>query len=210
VSTHRVLFATVCLAACASSGREPDPQAARPAPAPALAVTPLAGQKIPVLPVSYLTAEAPVDEGLPVDRTARLHWADSLLGDALLARGPEIDWVLAPELRRVAARAPNTVVDPDRMGQSILRAQQLERTPDPLRAYLRALAAITNARMVMVPAAIRFERDPATGTVRAELVLVLVDTRNGAVAWRSHPSATGDSPAAALRATIARVFPDFN
>lgn len=206
----RVLLATVACAACASSGSDPAPEAPRPAPAPALSVAPLAGQKIPVLPVTYLVADPPVDEGLPVDRAARLQWADSLLGEALVARGPEVDWVLPPELRRVAARAPNLVTDPDRMGHSILRAEKLERTPDPLRAYLRALAAVTNARVVMAPAAVRFEPDAATGGVRADVVLVLVDTRNGAVVWRSHPSATAATPAAAFAATIARILPDFD
>jgi len=210
VPSHRILFALLASVACASSGGDPAAETPRPAPAPALSVAPLAGQKIPVLPVTYLIADAPVDEGLPVDRAARLTWADSLLGDALMARGPEVEWVLPPELRRVAARAPNLVTDPDRMGHSILRAERLERTPDPLRAYLRALAAVTNARVVMAPAAVRFEPDPVGGGVRADVVLVLVDTRNGAVVWRSHPTATGATPAAAFAASIARVLPDFD
>ena len=112
--------------------------------APALAVQPLAGQKVPVLPVTFLTADAPIDELLPGGRAAQL----------------------------------------------------------------ASLTAMTNSRMVMIPAAVRFASD-STGRVRAEVAFVLADTRNGGVAWRSTPSATGTTPARALEAVIARILPDF-
>jgi hypothetical protein len=176
--------------------------------APALAVQPLAGQKVPVLPVTFLTADAPIDEQLPGGRAAQLAWADSILGEALQMRGPEVEWLLPPELRRVARRAPATVTDPDRMGQAMMRSERIERVPDPLRSYLRGLSAMTNSRMVMIPAAVRLAPD-STGGVRAEVAFVLADTRNGGVAWRSTPSATGSTPARALEAVIARILPDF-
>lgn len=194
--------------ACASSNPAPHAEPSRPAPSPALLVTPLAGQRIPVLPLTFLVAEAPADEFLPPDRVARLAWADSLIGTMLLEHGPEVEWVLPPELRRIAARAPNMVTDPDRMGQAIMRSPGLEIVPDPLRSYLRALAAMSNARVVMIPAALRFM--PDSGGIRAELVMVMADTRNGRVIWRSHPSVVGDSPTAALRASIAHVLPDLD
>ena len=176
--------------------------------APALAVAPLAGQPIPVLPLSYLSADPPVDELLPPGREAQLAWADSIIGEMLMRRGPEVDWVLPEALRAVARRAPATVTDPDRMGQAVMRASQVDRTPDPLRSYLRALSAMTNSRTVMIPAAVRFSTD-STGGVRAETVLVVVDTRNGGVMWRSRPVATASTAAAALAATIAHILPDF-
>lgn len=176
--------------------------------APALAVQPLAGQKVPVLPVTFLTADAPIDELLPGGRVAQLAWADSILGEALQMRGPEVEWLLPPELRRVARRAPATVTDPDRMGQAMMRSDRIDRVPDPLRSYLRGLSAMTNSRMVMIPAAVRFAPDSAGG-VRAEVAFVLADTRNGGVAWRSTPSATAATPARALEAVIARILPDF-
>jgi hypothetical protein len=176
--------------------------------APALAVAPLAGQPIPVLPLSYLTASSPVDEQLPAGREAQLAWADSIIGAMLVGRGPEVDWVLPEALRAVARRAPATVTDPDRMGHAVMRASGLDRTPDPLRSYLRALSAMTNSRTVMIPAAVRFSSD-STGGIRAETVLVVVDTRNGGVIWRSHPVATASTAAAALAATIAHILPDF-
>jgi hypothetical protein len=176
--------------------------------APALAVAPLAGQPIPVLPLSYLSADTAVEELLPAGREAQLAWADSIIGEMLSRRGPEVEWVLPEALRAVARRAPATVTDPDRMGQAVMRSSQVDRTPDPLRSYLRALSAMTNSRTVMIPAAVRFTSD-STGGVRAETMLVMVDTRNGGVLWRSRPVATAPTAAAALAATIAHILPDF-
>lgn len=176
--------------------------------APALAVAGLAGQPIPVLPLTYLSAESPVDEFLPGSRLEQLAWADSILGEALLARGPEVDWVLPEALRAVARRAPATLTHPDRMGQAVMRASGIDQVPDPLRSYLRALSAMTNSRTVMIPAAVRFSPDSAGG-VRAEVVLVLADTRSGSVLWRSTPAMTRQTAAAALAATIDHILPDF-
>lgn len=203
----------ILLAACSTAATPavaPLPAQEKPAPAPALSVAPLAGQRIPLVPVSYLIVESPVDSFLAADRTARLRWADTLIGDILVMRGPEVEWVLPPELRRVAQRAPATVTDPDRMGQSIMRSSSLDKVPDPLRGYLRGLTAMTNGRLVMIPAAIRFSADSATGGVRAEAVLVLADTRNGAVVWRSSPVGVATTAAAALEIAIAHILPDFD
>lgn len=191
----------VLLAACASA------QQPKPAPAPALLLSPLAGQPIPVLPASYLIADEAVDTMLLGDLRGRLAWADSLIGDVLQGRGPEVTWVLPAELRRVARRAPGTVTDPDRMGQAVLRADGLKRIPDPLFSQLRSLAAMTNARQVMVPAAIRFAA--VEGGIRAEVVLVLADARSGTLLWRSTPVAIAATPRAALSAAIAHILPDF-
>ena len=90
-----------------------------------------------------------------------------------------------------------------------MRAQGIDVVPDPLRAYLRSLTAMTNSRMVMIPAAVRFTVDSAGG-VRAETVLVLTDSRNGAVLWRSQPVATGATAREAFRDTIRHILPDFN
>lgn len=195
------------LTACAA-GSVPPATAQREA-APALAVAPLAGQRVPVLPVTLVSVDDALEDQLPVDRATRLAWADSLLGDELLARGPEVTWVLAPELRAAARRAPATVTDPDRMGQALMRSPELKQVPDPLRAYIRALTAMTNSRLAFIPAAIRFSPD-TTGMVRADVALVLTDSRNGAVVWRSHPSALGATPAAALRAVVRHILPDLD
>lgn len=198
------------LAGCSGSSAGPAGETPAPLPAPALSVVPLSGQPIPVLPVTFMVVAPPVDEQLPGAREARLAWADTVLAGVLQARAPEVSWVLPPELRKVAHRAPNMVHDPEMMGQAVMRSTSLEVIPDPLRSSLRALAALTNARMVFIPAALRLASDSSGAGVRAEASLVLVDTRNGRVVWRSNPVATGADAAAAVRAAFAHVLPDFD
>lgn len=197
------------LGACSTATVPPAGAQRNPSSEPALSVTPLAGQKIPLLPITYITTDSTLDALLPVGRPAQMAWADSIVGAAFEMRGPEVSWILPAELRRVARRAPATVTDPDRMGHALMRASNMDRVPDPLRSYLRSLSAMTDSRLVMIPAALRLSSDSAGG-VRAELVLVLADTRNGGVIWRSVPSVRAATPAAALEATVAYVLPDLN
>lgn len=205
----RILALALLLAACSTGTVPPVVAQQKPAPAPALAVAPLAGQRVPVLPFTLITVDASIEDQLPADRVARLGWVDSLMADVLMSRGPEVSWVLPAELRASARRAPGTVTDPDRMGHALMRAQGIDVVPDPLRSYLRSLTAMTNSRLVLIPAAVRFTVD-SVGGVRAETVLVLADSRNGAVMWRSQPVATAATVREAFRATIAHILPDFN
>jgi len=168
-------------------------------------LAPLAGQPIPVLPLTYILSDSGVP-GLPATRVAQLAWADSILAEALQARGPEATWIFPPELRRVARRGAGVVGDPDRMAQAVMRFSNVTKVPDPLRSNLRALVAITNGRLVMIPAMVQFSRVP--DGVRAEVTFVLVDARNGGVPWRSNPVAIAPTAAAALAATIAHILPD--
>lgn len=205
----RTLALTLSLAACSTAAVPPAVAQQKAPAAPALAVAPLAGQRVPVLPLTLMTVDPSLEASLPTDRVARLAWADSVIADVLMSRGPEVTWVLPAELRASARRAPGTVTDPDRMGHALMRAQGIDVVPDPLRSYLRSLTAMTNSRMVMIPAAVRFTVDSAGG-VRAETVLVLADSRNGAVMWRSQPVATAATAREAFRATITHILPDFN
>jgi hypothetical protein len=182
------------------SGKPP-----KPLPAPALLLAPLAGQPIAVLPVTYLVNEGPIP-GLPETHAAQVAWADSIFAERLQARGPEATWIMPAELRRVARRAPGMVIDPDKMGQSVMRYENLKRVPDPFLSSIRSMAAMTSSRFVMIPAAVRFTQSP--GGVRAEVVLVLADSRSGEIAWRSTPITTAATAGAALTATIAWILPD--
>jgi hypothetical protein len=183
------------------SGKPP-----KPLPAPALLLAPLAGQPVAVLPVTYLVTEGDPVAGLPETHAAQIAWADSILAEHLQARGPEATWIMPDELRRVARRAPGMVVDPDRMGQSVMRYENLKRVPDPFLSSIRSMAALTSSRFVMIPAAVRFTQ--GTAGVRAEVVLVLADSRSGEIAWRSTPVTTAATAGAALAATIAWILPD--
>jgi hypothetical protein len=140
------------------------------------------------------------------DRRATLTWADSVIGDAFIGRGPEVKWVLPPALRKIARRAPGIVEDPDQMGQAMLRAPKLKEVPDPLRSSLRNLMAVVGGRVVMVPAALSFSRD-TLGAVRAELSLVAADVRTGRIIWRSLAHGNGPRPDVALLAALEAVLP---
>jgi hypothetical protein len=85
------------------------------------------------------------------------------------------------------------------MGQAMLRSPKLRDLPDPLRSSLRNLMAVAGGRVVMVPASLGFGRQ-ADGRLRADLSLVLADTRTGKVVWRSQAVGSGADPRQALDA----------
>lgn len=180
-----------------------------PAPLPVPAQG-LAGQQVGVLPLTLVATDPALQSDTLFagfhDRRATLSWADSLIGDALTGRAPEVKWVLPPELRKIARRAPGIVDDPDHMGQAVLRSPKIKDVPDPLRASLRNLMAVVGGRVAFVPAALGFSRD-ADGSIRAELPLVAADVRSGKVLWRSIAVGSGPTPAAALASALDAVLP---
>jgi hypothetical protein len=202
------LGALLLATGCGGRGNAQDPVPEKPpVPARALVTTPLAGQKISVLPLTMIiTDEALSTDPTLVSRSASLHWADSLLGEALTRRVPDVSWVLPPELRRIAHRAPSMEIDPDRMGQSVMAAPKVNALPDPLRTYTRSLVALAGGRLILIPAVYNFSRTPE-GTVKVEVSVVMADVRSGQVVFRSLIPATGESPAAALNAAYRVMLP---
>ena len=173
-----------------------------------LITTSFAGQLLAVIPLTLVVSDEALAGVAPLDhRAVTLAWADSLVAAALTGRSPEVKWVLPPELRKLARRAPTVAPDPDRMGQSLLRGEKVEEVPDPLRNNLRSMMAIVGGRFALVPAALAFLQEPNGGPVRAELSLALVDTRTGKVVWRSLAWGTGATPERALVAALDTVLP---
>jgi hypothetical protein len=179
-------------------------------PAAPVPTATLAGQTVAIIPITLVVADPSLQSDTIYakyqDRRATLLWADSLIGDAFVGRAPEVNWVLPPKLRKVARRAPGLVGDPDQMGQAVMRAPNLRVIPDPLRSNLRSLVALTDGRIVMIPAALGFSKD-TVGKVRADLSLVAGDARSGKVLWRSQAIGSGATPFAALEAALAAVLP---
>jgi hypothetical protein len=179
-------------------------------PAAPVPTASLAGQTVAVIPITLVVADPALQSDTLYakyrDRRVTLLWTDSVIGDALVGRAPEVNWVLPPKLRKVARRAPGLVGDPDQMGQAVMRTPNLKMIPDPLRSSLRNLVALTDGRIVMIPAALGFVRDSAGG-VRADLSLVAGDVRSGKVLWRSQAIGSGATPFAALAAALAAVLP---
>jgi hypothetical protein len=197
---------------CAAGAQQPAPVA--PAPpgelAPPVPAEALVGQNVAVMPITLVAADPALQSDTIYapyrDRQTTLLWADSLIGEAFTGRAPEVRWVLPPELRKVARRSPGIVGDPDQMGQAMLRSPKLKDIPDPLRSSLRNLMAVVGGRAVMVPASLGFGRQ-ADGRIRADLMLVVADTRSGKVLWRSPAVGSGGDPQTALDAALTAVLP---
>ena len=174
-----------------------------------LALESLAGQVVAVMPLTHVVRDTALnDSTMMAPRAAFQEWADSLLGEVLQERAPEVSWLLPPELEKVARKGAGMIPEPDRMGQSVMRSDRLEQVPDPLRSNLRTLMALAGGRYVFIPASIYFDRDEE-GAVRATVYAVLADTRTGQVAWRAK-NAVGAGPNrdGALRAALVTFLPD--
>lgn len=202
------LLMLTAIVGCGGGGtQQPEPPKPSPFLNVPLATPALAGQKVALLP---LTLAVP-DLALAVDtllgsRAKVLPWADSMIGDALAGRAPEVNWVSPYDLRRAARRATGLATDPDHMGHAILRDPLLKVVPDPLRSQLRTLVALVDARYALVPASAVFLKE-ADGKIRLELSLALVDARTGVIGWRSVAVATAPNATMALRAALAAVLP---
>ena len=179
-------------------------------PASPVPVGSLGGKDVAVMPITLIAIDPVFDADTLFqqyrEHRSALNWADSLIGRALTTRAPEVKWVLPPRLRKLARRAPGLVDDPDEMGQAMLRSTKLKEIPDQLRVSLRNLMALTDGRVVLVPAALGFSKD-TDGRIRAELSLVAVDARSGRILWRSTPVGSGVTPAAALTGALEAVLP---
>jgi hypothetical protein len=211
--------------------KRPEP----PAPTAPLPTAGLAAQQVDVLPLTLLVAEEELRwDALLADHRAALARADSIVGALLVARAPEVTWVLPAELRRAARRAPGIAPDPDRLGTAILfRGGELEVLPDPLRSELRTLAALAGAggsRYALVPAGLVFRRAGAAGEAGAagaagraaaaaaaaaasasggvaELTVVIADVRTGRIGFRTVARGEGDDPWTALVHAVKNLTP---
>ena len=208
-----------CLAAACGHKRAAQTTPAIP-PATPLPVTGLSGQQVILLPLTLVAAEDSLHWEKPLgDRHTALARADSVMGELLVARAPEISWVLPDEVRRAARRAPGLATDPDHLGTAVLRVQKLSVVPDPLRGQVRTLAALAGGgggRHVLIPVALIYRFPPATVGAphpvartggMAELALVLADIRTGRIEWRTITTGEGDDPWIALTRAMKRVTP---
>jgi hypothetical protein len=212
------LLLSLAAPGCAGAQRDPfatgttppAPTATTPAPVSILPTARIGGQTVAILPITLVVAD-PVLQSDSVyaaytDRREALARADSLVGEGIVGRAPEVNWVPPRELRKIARRSAGYLADPDQMGQAVLRGPKILVIPDPLRSSLRSLMAVAGGRLALVPAAVGFGPEP-DGRIRADLSLVLADARTGKVVWRSLAYGHGKSPDEALNAAIAAVLP---
>jgi hypothetical protein len=186
-----------------------------PVPTAPLPTAGLAGQRVPLLPLTLVAAEDTLHWSAQLaERRVALDKCDSIIGELLAARAPEVTWVGPAELRRAARRAAGIVADPDQMGTAFLRAEALVDVPDPLRYELRTLVGLAGGRFALIPAGLVFRRtggrvDGRTDhpAATAELSVVLVDTRLGRVGWRTVARGEGDDPWTALTRAVKSLTP---
>ena len=191
----------------ACGAQDPD-QPPTPKPTAPLPTAGLAGQRVSLMPLTLIAAEDTLHWDMLVgDRRASLDKADSVLAVHLAARAPEVTWVEPAELRRTARRAAGLVADPDQMGTSFLRADQLVDVPDPLRYQLRTLAGLVGGRFVLVPAGLVYRPSATPPAATAELSVVLIDTRLGKIGWRTIARGDGEDPWTALTRAVKNLTP---
>jgi len=191
----------------AQSSAPPKSSGVKMPPAIAMNVLSIAGQVVGVLPATLVVARDSLAGKAPfTDRKSSTHWVDSMLGEGMMMRAPEVNWKLPAQMRSLAQRAPGIAADPDYMGQAVLRDPQITKVPDPMISNLRTLMAIAGGRFVFVPAALSFQHD-STGAVEARANFVGVDTRMGDVIFHSYIIAAGATPSEALDNVLAVLFP---
>jgi hypothetical protein len=113
---------------------------------------------------------------------------DEDMGAAIAERGLRTGWVMPADLALSYKHNPTYASDPYALAEGPLRSESFiagTRIPEPLASQLRTMIALhENARAVLLPIEMRFERADATSSAaRATLRLALVDPRFSEARW---------------------------
>jgi len=120
---------------------------------------------------------------LAVRRGDLLDRAMAVVDSAVRRDARGITWTGLAEMRAAIRRSPAVAIaDPASVPTGFLLAERVEVVPDPLWSSLRALAALSGARMALIPVVVKL--DGSAGAVRASYVFALIDTRLGQMVWR--------------------------
>jgi hypothetical protein len=117
-----------------------------------------------------------------------LRGLDDDIAAALAERGLTHGWILPADLATSYKRNPSYATDPYALAEEPLRARSFvagSRLTEPLASQLRTMIALhENARAVLLPIELRFERvDSSTTVARATLRAALVDPRFSEALW---------------------------
>ncbi len=204
----RLLFAIAFVAAC---GGTPAPNTA-PEPSEH-ALSGLAGQPIVVLPTYAVTIAPELGWAAAIGSpTAVKRMLDADILAALDERGLRKVWIFPADLQASYQRNSTYATDPYALSEEPLRSPNLAgdvRLPEPLSSQLRTLIALhENARLVLAPVELRFEKAGTGG--RGVLRLVLVDPRYSNVRWVGNiasdtVAAFGPAITASIAARLANV-----
>lgn len=218
------LLAGLGCATAPPTTQSPTPGTSELAPPVAPLAAPLAvfaAKRVVVVPVQRLRAgslEWSARTGEPAPSLRRL---DDEITFALAERGLGRLWMMPGEAARALRRNPTFDIDPLALdvGQFLVRpGRTSEDVTGPAAFQLRAIAALGEARYVLVPTELRFERaapavptgvEALDGAGRALLRAVLVDTRLAQVLWRGEvASDVLTSPSPAIAASLASRLAD--
>lgn len=176
------LTALGILAACGSRNPPPEPGWERGG------VPALSGSRVLVLPVQR---SSPV--GLEMDRELMF---------ALRERGPQVEWLDAGELEGALAGAGRLGADPTSLSVGVFAVGEVRQVGDPLFGEIYRLAALVDARFVVLPVAVRLARHESEDAAEAGWVVVLdaalLNPRTGRVIWQGivqGGAGEADSPA---------------
>ena len=160
-------------------------------------ITSLAGASALLLPVGSVVFGDSVTT-LAAQRADLLDRATAVLDSVLRRDAGTVTWQNQDSIRRALRRSPGiSVPDPSRLPTGFLLARRVEAVPDPLWSSIRAVAALTGARMAFVPVAVKL--DGHEGAVTATFAMALIDVRLGQMVWRGR--VTG-RPAASAEAAL--------
>lgn len=165
------------LAACGpKTGPEETPA---PSSAPPLRIE---GQRVLVLPVQRVEVPGADREGVEAE-----------LLFAVRERAPRLIWIEPGDLRRAVRRSPGFAEDPNLLPSDAFEHHRERRVVEPLAGHLRRYAALTDARLVLLPRAATTATDSAAAG-RVEMSAVIVDARSGNLVWWG--AATGEESGA--------------
>jgi hypothetical protein len=172
-----------------------------PAPAPiepaARPLAALAAQHVILAPAFRLREADALGWTAQIPRSREyLKSLDDELAFAFGERGLKTQWVYPADLLKSMRGNPTYAIDPYTLAADPLRNPDVNagaKLSDPLATQLRTLVALQDARAVMLPVELRFEKDK-TGQGIAILRLAVLDGRLGEVRYvtevKSDPSPT--------------------
>ncbi|MEO6878524.1 MAG: hypothetical protein ABI205_08595 [Gemmatimonadaceae bacterium] len=146
----------------------------------------LAAQRVVVLPAYGARVMPGLDWAAAIGPPATAQKTlDADIVSALAERGVGKTWLFPEQLFQSYQRNSTYATDPYALAEESLRAPGLAvdaRLSEPLASQLRTLVALhENARLVLAPVDLRFEKAGAGG--RGRLRLVLIDPRYSSITW---------------------------
>ena len=138
---------------------------------------------------------------------------DEEIAAAIANRGLRTGWVLPADLALSYKHNPTYASDPYALAEEPLRSPNFvagSRLTDPLASQLRTMIALhENARLVLLPIELRFDRADSSNTARATLRLATVDPRFSEARWVGEiRSDTTSADPHVLMAAVARQLAD--